>query len=210
MYADATVVRMLAKHWRGIVERLKNLVEIQAGHPFRGSVAAVDDGNALAVQVRDVSAEGSIAWEHLVRTQVDETRSPRWLQPNDVLFIARGHRHQAICLTEIPHACVCSEYFFVLRVRSSALLPAFLAWQINRAPAQRYFASNAEGSAQLNVRKGVLEALEVMLPPLRQQQALVDLAGAVEEERARLNALIRNRQQQLDALAFDLVAREVR
>ena len=102
---------------------------------------------------------------------------------------------------------MCGPHFFRLRVRPGVpLLPAFLAWQINRPPAQRFLCSHAEGSAQLSIRRGVLEALPVAVPPLETQLAIVGLADAANEERTRLEALIRNRQQQLDALAFELLA----
>lgn len=185
---------------------LKDLADVQAGHPFRGSVPFVEGGNAYALQMRDLSPSGEVAWDCLVRTEVDVSKPVQWLEPGDVVFVARGARNYAVCLREVPKPTVCSPNFFRVRIKSSKLLPEFLAWQINRAPAQRYLASSAEGSDQLSIRRPVLEALPLALPPLPQQQLIVSLAEATVHEERQLLALIHNRQKQLDALAFALIS----
>lgn len=186
--------------------RLSDLVELRAGHPFRGSVPASADGNAYALQMRDVSPEAGVAWHGLVRTALDTRKSPDWLQRGDVVFVTRGMRNYALCMDEVPLPTVCSQYFFLLRVRSAPLLPEFLAWQINRAPAQRYLASNAEGSDQLSIRRGVLEDLPLVVPSIEQQQRIVAFGLAACRERQLLEQLIRNGEKQLDALAYELHA----
>ena len=154
--------------------------------------------------MRDVSPDGRVAWEGLVKTSLDGRKSPVWLRPGDILFVARGARNYALSLEDVPVTAVCSQYFFLLRVKSTGLLPEFLAWQINRVPAQRYLTKNAEGTDQLSIRRGVLEALPIAVPPLEQQHRIVALAKDAGRERQILETLIQNREQQLDALALDL------
>jgi hypothetical protein len=191
-----------------MISTLTHLVELQAGHPFRGSVPPDPGGNAHALQMRDVSPEGVVDWSALTRTLLDKHKSAAWLQTGDVVFVARGMRNYALCLDVVPVPAVCSQYFFLLRVKSPGLLPEFLAWQINRAPAQRYLAKNAEGSDQLSIRRGVLEALPIVVPTLQQQRQVVALARDAIIERQALEALIRNRDKQLDALAVELHAHQ--
>lgn len=183
---------------------LRSLADVQAGHPFRGSVPFAENGNAYALQMRDLSPSGEVAWNGLLRTEVDASKPVQWLEAGDVVFVARGARNYAVCLREIPKPTVCSPNFFLVRVKTPTLLPEFLAWQINRTPAQRYLASNAEGSDQLSIRRPVLEAMPLAVPPLSQQHLIIALAEEAVHEERQLQALIRNRQQQLDALAFAL------
>lgn len=190
--------------------RLSDLVELRAGHPFRGSVPEAADGNAYALQMRDVSPEAGVAWGGLVRTELDTRKIPDWLQRGDVIFVARGMRNYALCIDKVPLPTVCSQYFFLLRLKSSplmpVLLPEFLAWQINRAPAQRYLTKNAEGSDQLSIRRGVLEDLPLVVPPIEQQHRIVALANDARRERQLLEQLILNGEKQLDALAYEMHA----
>ncbi|KWN06882.1 restriction endonuclease subunit S [Burkholderia ubonensis] len=189
-----------------MIQMLRSLADVQAGHSFRGSVPVVDGGNAFALQMRDLSPTGEVGWDGLVQTDVDIGKPVQWLEPGDVVFVARGARNYAVCLREVPKPVVCSQYFFLLRVKSPALLPEFLAWQINRAPAQRYLASNAEGSDQLSIRRPILECLPISVPPLKQQQLVISLAETAVHEERQLQDLIRNRHRQMDALAFALLS----
>ena len=185
---------------------LKEVAEVRAGYPFRGTVPAVDGGNALVIQMRDVSPGGEIGWEHLSRTDIDPGRDADGLRMGDVLFAARGGRNYAVCLKSVPSFTVCSQYFFVLRCKDDRILPEYLAWHINRAPSQRFLSTNAEGSDQLSIRRGVLEEMPIALPKLEWQAQLVDLAAAAGQERRCLEALIKNRERQLDALAHQLLS----
>ena len=163
-----------------MIQPLRDLAEVRAGHPFRGSVPVVNDGNAQVIQMRDVAPDGAVAWPALVRTRVAAHRSarlPDWLQDGDVLFAARGGRNYAVCLAQVPAATVCAQYFFVLRLKTDLLLPEFLAWTINRAPCQRYLTRLAEGSDQLSIRRPVLEDLPVAVPDLARQRLRHDQRG---------------------------------
>jgi restriction endonuclease S subunit len=86
------------------------------------------------------------------------------------------------------------------------VLPAFLAWQISQQPVQRQLQQAASGSHQLSVAKPALEALEITIPPMKTQRLLVDLADMALREKSLLTALIRNREQELDALANALAS----
>lgn len=189
-----------------MIYRLQDLAYIRAGHPFRGSVPAVENGDIGVIQMRDISLDGSVAWSELVRTAIASLREPDWIQSGDVLFAARGAHNYALALEDVPQRSLCSQHFFVLRCKRHDVLPAYLAWHINRAPSQRYLASNAEGSAQLGIRRAVLESMPIALPPLARQEALVRLAAAAVEEKQRYEALIHNREQQLDAMADALLS----
>ena len=196
-----------------MIQPLRDLAEVRAGHPFRGSVPVADDGNAQVIQMRDVAPDGSVAWPALVRTRVaahKSARLPDWLQDGDVLFAARGGRNYAVCLAQVPAATVCAQYFFVLRLRTDRVRPDFLAWHINRAPSQRYLMGLAEGSDQLSIRRAVLEALPVAVPDLAHQQRLVELAAAITQERRAFEALSHNRERELDALAQRLLQPSLR
>lgn len=186
---------------------LKDLAEVRAGHPFRGSVPVASHGNARVIQMRDISPEGDVPWDALVRTKIAAPhKPPNWLRDGDVLFVARGGRNYAIGLARVPPDTVCSQYFYVLRCKRRSLLPDYLAWYINRTPSRQYLMRNAEGSDQLSIRRAVLERLPVLVPETGQQQRVVALAAAALHERRHLQTLIHNRERQLDAIAQRLLA----
>lgn len=176
-----------------------------SGHPFRGAVEESADGDVLAVQMKDVDPDQGVNWSGVIRTSLAGRKRPDWLKAGDVLFVSKGARFYAVCIDEPPSAAVCSPHFFLLQVLPrAALLPAFLAWQINQPPFQRQLQQAAEGSSQLSIRRPVLESLTLSVPSLADQQRIVALADLARQERHTLHQLIHNREQQLQALAEGL------
>ncbi len=178
---------------------------LKSGHPFRGTIDGSENGDALAVQMKDVDPASGIDWAGVTRTSLAGRKPPDWLRAGDILFASKGARFYAVCIEEPPSPAVCSPHFFLLRVAPHApLLPAFLAWQINQPPFQRQLQQAAEGSSQLSIRRPVLEALAMSLPSLADQQRIVALAVLAKRERHVLETLIHHRERQLQALAEDL------
>lgn len=187
------------------ISAIVDLLHLQGGYSFRGSIEGVADGNALAVQMKDVDPEHGVNWSGALRTNLSTHRLPAWLKEEDILLVSKGTRFYAVCLDRPPHPAVCSPHFFHLQVKSTAtLMPAFVAWQINQAPFQRQLLQAAEGSSQLSIRRPLLEALTLSIPSLQIQQSIVALAELARQERQTLKQLIRNREQQINALADGL------
>lgn len=185
---------------------LEAVSDIRGGYPFRGSVPEVASGSAYAVQMKDVSPDGTVAWDTVVRTEVPSRRESHWLRAGDVLFVTRGARFFAVALGEVPVSAVCSPNFYLLRTRdTSGVLPEFLAWQINQHPAQRYLSKGAEGSNQQSIRRQVLAAMPFKVLTITQQQRAVELARLALRERTLHEALLQNREQQLRMIANRLL-----
>ncbi|NBV17448.1 restriction endonuclease subunit S [Janthinobacterium sp.] len=181
---------------------LKDVARIRGGHPFRGSVPVIANAPVAVVQMKDILPSGQIDWSSTVRTELVGRKEPDWLKPGDILFISRGNRYHAACVDQPPPLAVCGAHLFHLTVRDpDIVLPAFLAWQIGQPPVQRQLQQAASGSHQLSVARPALEALEIAVPSLKTQRLLVDLADMAQREKALLTAMIRNREQELEALA---------
>ncbi len=187
---------------------LQLTARVSAGFPFRGAIDALEPGEVAVIQMRNVEGEG-VDWPSLSRVSLPTKREPDYLGEGDVIFATRGRRNFALALSEIPGPAVCSPHFFVLRVdKADKLLPAFLAWQINQKPAQEYLQQAATGSHILNITRGAIESLPIVIPPVAVQRAIVELADAARRERELANALIDNRQRQLDAVAAQILTPE--
>lgn len=161
-------------------------------------------GDIGVVQMRNVDPETGVDWAGVSRIELPPARRIEFLIPGDVIFSTRGARNYAVALGEAPFPAVCSPHFFVLRVRDAAVEPRFLAWQINQGPAQEYLQREATGSHILNIRREVIERLEIAIPSLARQAAIVAFAEAAAREKRLLSTLIDNRQQQMNALAAGL------
>lgn len=189
---------------------LSQLADIEPGYPFRGKLPLGDDGDAFVVQFRHITAGEPLdvpAGEALDRVILPGRRQPTFLQQDDVLFMAKGPRHDAALIGQVPPNTVCTPNFYHVRLKPGVtnITPAFLAWQLNHREAQRYFAVCSEGSAAPSIRKSQLAGVPIYLPPLEQQHAMVALAQAAAEERRLLTRLIDNRQRLIEATGQQLL-----
>lgn len=193
-----------------MLKNLGQIASVGAGHPFRGSIKTTSAGDGYVVQVRDMNNDGLIAWEDLACTQVKGRKEPAWLIAGDIIFSARGTRNIASLVPHLParlnKPVVCGPHFFHLKVSNpNKLLPAFLAWQLNQKAAQKYFRISAQGSAQLSISRTHLEAIPVFIPPLKKQQAIVELSNLATREKQLLEKLIDNRRCEMNALAQEVL-----
>ncbi len=193
--------------------KLKQIVNIQAGYPFRGKVVESPAGDACVVQMKDVSANGSLGhldWDHLVKAELTGRKAPVWLRQDHVLFVARGSRNFAIHVNQTPKAAVCGQLFFLLTIKpeyQNQVLAEFVAWLINSTQSQRYFDADAQGVtqsyAQRNITRSVLENLPIILPSITAQLQMTQLFEAARREKETYLALIANRQQELGVLTAE-------
>lgn len=188
------------------IKILGNLATIKLGHPFRGAVEHDPQGATAVIQVKNVTESLDVDWDQLARTDLKGRREPDWLQTGDILFAARGHRNTAVHLGRIPIPTVCAPHFFHIRVKDAASLrPDYLAWYINQAPAQHYLASAAEGTMVRSIRRAVLEALPIPLPPVARQATIVELETRIRQEQQLLQRQLENSRAMMTAIARDLI-----
>lgn len=193
------------------VKNLTELTAITAGHPIRQAVRDVPGGDTAVVQIRNVDAETGIEWSSVARTNLHTRRAPDYLKAGDILFAARGQRNVAVVVDTPPPQSVCSPHFFLVRVKDHKVaLPEFIAWQLNLANLQQYFAQSATGSYIKSIRRNVLEKAPVLIPSLERQRVLVELARAASREKELLTRLIENRQSEVKLVAQHLLTKEVK
>ncbi len=185
------------------------VASIAAGYPLRAAVDDLECGRVAIIQMRNVDPESGVDWNAVQRILLPSKRPPVLLAAGDILFTTRGTRNFALALDGVEGDAVCSPHFFVIRVRDADQVePQFLAWQINQRPAQEYLQREATGSHILNIRREVIEGLQIAVPPLGTQRMIVALANAARAERAALTRLIDTRSQQLEAIALGLATSE--
>ena len=108
----------------------------------------------FALQMRDLNPETEKSrGKASCRRRSTPQDGSMYFEPGDVVFCQKVAHATTRSAQGSRTVGVCSQYFFLAHQITDAS-PEFLAWQINRAPAQRYLASNAEGSDQLSIVVG--------------------------------------------------------
>ncbi len=192
-----------------MLNTLADIATVKGGHPFRGKISEDKAGDAYAVQIKDIDEFAEVRWDNLICTSLYGRKSPDWLAKGDILFAARGQNNVAACIGQVSKPTVCAPHFFVIRVKPEVdLLPEFLAWQLNQIPAQKYFSQSAEGSAQLSIRRAVVELTPVVVPDINTQQSVIAYSLAVQQENKALKELINNRARQMHCVAQNILLKK--
>lgn len=192
--------------------RLADSTTITTGHAFRGRIPTHKGSGIRAIQMRDTTATGGILWESLVETEPATSR-PEFLREGDILLAKHGARNYAVLISGAPGGCrhLAAPHWFVIRCQLDQLLPGFLAWQLNRAPAQAWLQRHATGSNTPILRRRAVEDLPIAVPPLARQKAIIGIAQTMLRERELLEELMASTESLNDGLArqlLDNVSRE--
>lgn len=176
---------------------LKDIAVIQTG-VFAKTVTA---GDVVYIQAKHFDDAGNL--KKVLHADVDmaEVSPKHLLQPSDVLFSAKGTKNFAAVYEEHNPPCVASTSFFVIRVYDSAVLPHYLVWFLNSPATQRKLKGQAKGSSIASISKSVLEDLEISIPVLQKQQAVLQISNLRNTEK--------KLHQQIQSLREKLIQQQI-
>ena len=187
--------------------KLKNLAKIQSGYISRGKIEASDNGSCLLVQAKDVDADQlSYCTDALVRFNPGLSGKDRFLEPGDILFMARGARNYSLLIDKIPDSVLAAACFFIVRVSNSEVLPEYLWWYLNQAPVEGYLKRFSGRSVHMPVvRRAVLESIDVPLPPIKVQEQVADITALMTKEQELYKKLAEKRKYLMTEICLKLI-----
>lgn len=174
-----------------------------AGHPLRGSIENVPDGDIAVVQMKDVNPEGRINLAQLYRVVLSGRKKPDYLRKGDILFVGRGYRIFAVLVDKDLERTVAGPHFFIISVKPNkggGVRPDYLTWYLNHKQAQRYFSQHVAGTALPHINRSALEDLPIVVPPLEVQARIVKAHDCHLKEKALLEKLIVKKKLFLDGI----------
>ena len=127
-------------------------------------------GQIHAVLHPDLIAEG-VSEKHL-------------LKEGDVLFAAKGTKNFAAVFENHQEPSVASTSFFVIRPTDKKLLPQYLDWVLNSHSTQTLLKGQAIGTSIPSISKQVLENLEITVPGIEIQQAILQITKLRNKEKS--------------------------
>ena len=126
----------------------------------------------------------------------------------DVLFAAKGTKNFAAVFENHNEPSVASTSFFVIRPTNEKVLPQYLAWFLNNHTTQTLLKSQAIGTSIPSISKQVLENLEITVPGLETQKAILQITKLRNKEKSlkqKIETLkdIKINQQLLQAINYE-------
>ncbi len=134
----------------------------------------------------DLKLEGKIA-KHL-------------LQIGDVLLAAKGNDNFAVQYKGIIKPAVASSMFIVIRIKDSNVLPEYVTWFLNLEATQTYLRASSRGSDLRSLTQSIVEQIEIVIPPLQKQRAVVEFQTLRKKERILYKKLDELKEQEIQTL----------
>ena len=174
---------------------LKEIADIRTGYSFRTKLEPDSEGNALVVQLKELSEKNTIDISTAVRINMPDISENYLLQKGDLVFRSRGMDTTAAIMDITSNNIILSAPFQRIRLRDAmAIMPQYLLWYINSKEAQSYFSTNKTGTSVSMISTAVLADLPVAIPALEIQKKIVDISILSEKEIELQEELIRKKR----------------
>ena len=98
-----------------------------------------------------------------------------FLQVNEILFNAKGHRFFAYLFKGEYKNAIASNVFMVLKLRSELVIPEYLEWYLNHPETLKVFNVKRTSQTIPSITKLELSELEVIIPDLDTQHRIIEL-----------------------------------
>ncbi|MBE0598666.1 MAG: restriction endonuclease subunit S [Desulfuromonadales bacterium] len=182
---------------------LKEIASIQVGYSFRSRLESMSAGEIAVIQMKDLTGQNRVDCDNLVRVDMENPKEHHLVRPGDLVFRSRGLVTTSAILSTDPGKAMVAAPLFRIRTTHENVVPEYLNWFINQAPAQAYLASHARGTAQQMISKEAMEALEVVVPALARQRAIVELASMAEQEQDLIKKIAEKRWQYISTMLLE-------
>lgn len=163
---------------------ITDIADINIGYQFRAKIEPADDGTHAVIQIRDFDDNRNLKTAELSRVKIDKPVEQFHVSKGDILFLSRGHRNWAAPIGEDLNNAIAASHFFILKIKSADVMPEYLAWYLNQAPAQEYLHNNARhGTHMPLIPLFAFKGLSVDVPQKEMQGKIVELSKLKEKEK---------------------------
>jgi len=151
--------------------KLSELSNIQTGifiKPF-------EQGNLLYLQSKHFDEKGNLIQSTQPNAWISNNQERHLLKNGDILFAAKGPKNFATLYQDMGTRAVASTSFFVLRIKHNIISPQYLTWFLNCPRTQTILKNQAVGTSIPSISMEVLKNLEIKVPSLQTQNAILEI-----------------------------------
>jgi restriction endonuclease S subunit len=172
---------------------LKQIAFIQTGL-FAKPIAK---GDIVYLQAKHFDENGNLRSSFHPDLKSDHVTTKHLLKAGDVLFAAKGTKNFAAVFENLNEQAVASTSFFVIRLVDNNILPEFIVWYLNHPSAQKILKGQAIGTSIVSISKTVLEELEIPIPDIETQKAILRIAQLHKDEKKLKHKIETLREKQI-------------
>ena len=167
---------------------LKHIANIQTGIYAQ----TVLSGTVVYLQAKHFNENGHLYDTVIPDLPLDNQTEKHLLNDGDVIFAAKGSKNFAAQYESKNGNCVASSTFLVIRLTDkfrTRILSEYLVWFINHQRTQEWLKAKARGSSIPSISKMDLQELEITIPLIEKQKAIVKIDSLQKTEQSILKKI---------------------
>lgn len=154
-------------------------------------------GDVVYLQSKHFDESGHLLRKLHLDLRGEGISQKHFLKEGDVLFAAKGTKNFAAVFEHHNEPAVASTSFFVIRMTTRDVLPHYLTWYLNNQMTQALLKGRAIGTSIPSISKQVLENLEMEIPSIDIQKAILHIATLRNKEKALKQKIEALRERQI-------------
>lgn len=172
---------------------IREISSIQTGYFGKPS----GKGNVVYLQSKHFNEYGQLQNILYPDLEADNISEKHLLKEGDVLFAAKGTKNFAAVFENHNEPAVASTSFFVIKLTDFRILPQYLTWFLNSYETQTLLKGQAIGTSIPSISKQVLENLEISVPNIAMQEAILQITKLRNREKALKQQIEMLREKQI-------------
>lgn len=189
-----------------MVQKLGNIAEIQFGSYDKPK----EKGNIKYLHAGHFDKLFSPAKFEKSFIELDGKNDKFLLQPNDVILAGKGHRTFAWAYDTDFGQAIPSSLFFIIRVKASEVLGAYLAQYLNSEKIQYNLKLIGAGATITSIPKKELEEITVVIPSMEEQRKFVEFIELLDEDLQLTQDLLKKRTALKKGLINKLISKQIK
>jgi len=162
--------------------KVRDISRVRMGYAFRKRLLHESNGEIRIIQAKNITSDGLLLFGKNEPLRMDISISNP-LQANDVLLVNRGRfaacvfKHNADTIYAAPASIL------IMTLRDASILPEYLALYFNSSAGQKHLKRHLEKTTIPFISTRNLANISLPVPPLDQQQKLIDFEQTIKEYR---------------------------
>ena len=157
----------------------------------------ISKGDIVYLQAKHFDENGMLRISLHPDLKADNITDKHLPKSGDVLFAAKGSKNFAAVFENHNEPAVASTSFFVLRLHQKNILPEYLVWFLNHPSTQKILKGKAIGTSIASISKSVLEDLEIHIPSIETQKAVLKITTLRNTEKNLLRKIDSLRERKI-------------
>ena len=166
---------------------LKYLGKASTGVTIRESIDSSVNGDTRLLQIKDLPKnETEFDAKYLPTISWESGAAPQYLKRDSIIITGRGEAKAYLFTGSESDKVMTSSVLINIELETELITPKFLVWYINNATsAQQHFTINSRDMILPMTSIATVKSLPITIPPLGQQQEILDLEyHAMQEQLA--------------------------